>query len=122
MVDVSERYVPKEYHDPWKALRELQPTLKHPHAPSPEECMHAEEKIDKLMEVPNCAKLLTQEGVRASFFGAMVAKAHCHAQYYMQDERVCALFCYMEGWQMDSPRATPHPSLNKKGLADYSRY
>lgn len=62
-------YTPKEYHDPWKALRRLQPEMEHPAAPEPEECMEVEKVIEQLMEVPHCAGLLKQEGVRASFFG-----------------------------------------------------
>ncbi|KAL3920865.1 MAG: hypothetical protein SGPRY_005101, partial [Prymnesium sp.] len=114
-------YTPKEYHDPWKALRRLQPEMEHPAAPEPEECMEVEKVIEQLMEVPHCAGLLKQEGVRASFFGAMVAQARAHSSYYLQDERVMALFYYMKGWKMvPNPRSIPHPSLSTQGLFNFT--
>lgn len=67
-VKVPEGYVPKPYHDPRAKLRELQPTLHHPPAPTPEECMTVEETMAELEANPKNAKLMRQIGVRESLF------------------------------------------------------
>lgn len=66
---IPKDYVPMDYHDPWSAMREVQQLITHPPAPTPEECMKIEDLIKEMMEVPYCAKLLKQQGVRGSFFG-----------------------------------------------------
>lgn len=49
----------------------------------------------------------------------MVAKARYIVDYHLHDERVQALVYWLNGWEMEEINATPHPSLNKQGLADY---
>ena len=72
---VPEGYVWKDYHDPWARYREMQPTLKHPVAPSPAEAHECEQTMELLQEgKPRIQFLMKQPGVREGVFAVRAAQ------------------------------------------------